>query len=68
MSPNTKRFRVTLASQDVGAFLAECEIIRWRGYDTGERVMTEEGPDAEAVLVVETAPLAREFARAAVLQ
>jgi len=53
LGQNNRVFRVTLASRDVDAFLAECEAVGWYGYDMGERVMTEEGPDAEAVLLVE---------------
>ena len=53
LGQNNRVFRVTLASRDVDAFLAECEAVGWYGYDMGERIMTEEGPDAEAVLLVE---------------
>lgn len=48
-----KVFRVTLATQDVDAFLEACGGAEWYAFDTGERVMTDEGPDAEAVLLVE---------------
>lgn len=50
-----KIFRVTVSSSDVEHFLAACEAAEWYAFDTGERVMTDEGPDAEAVLLVETA-------------
>lgn len=53
MSQNRKIFRVTVATDDVPAFLAGCEASEWFAYDTGERIMTDEGPDAEAVLLVE---------------
>ena len=51
----TKRnvFRLTLSTDDVQEFLARCEESEWYAFDTGERLMTDEGPDAEAVLLVE---------------
>jgi hypothetical protein len=52
----TRTFRVTLPSRDIESFVAECETVDWYAYDSGERVMTDEGPDGEAVLLVETAP------------
>lgn len=58
MIPHSKVFRVTLATPDVARFLQACETSEWYAFDTGERVMTEDGPDAEAVLLVEPAPLA----------
>lgn len=57
MSENQRLFRVSVASVEVQAFLTACEASEWYAFDTGERVMTEEGPDAEAVLLVE--PMAR---------
>lgn len=53
MSMNRKIYRVTLPTADVEAFLGDCEASAWFAMDTGERVMTDEGPDAEAVLLVE---------------
>ena len=50
-------FRITVPSSDVQHFLGECDAASWYAYDTGERIMTEDGPDAEAVLLVE--PTAR---------
>lgn len=46
-------FRVSLASAEAEAFLAGCRDSDWYAVDTGERIMTEEGPDAEAILLVE---------------
>lgn len=56
MESQGKIFRVTLATIDVASFLDACEASEWYAFDTGERIMTEEGPDAEAVILVE--PLA----------
>lgn len=53
MQHNRKIFRVTIATTEVASFLEQCEASEWYAFDTGERVMTEEGPDAEAVLLVE---------------
>ena len=53
MNVQSKVFRVTLASHDVARFLHACESAQWYAFDTGARVMTDEGPDAEAVLLVE---------------
>lgn len=53
MSLRTRVFRVTVSSQDIAPFLEACEAAEWYAFDTGERVMTEDGPDAEAVLLVE---------------
>ena len=61
MMDNRQVFRVTLSSHDVPAFLRECEASEWYAFDTGERVMTDDGPDAEAVLLVE--PVARAAGR-----
>lgn len=65
MVPQPHVFRVTLASQDVSRFLDACQLAEWYAFDTGERVMTDDGPDAEAVLLVE--PVARPTVRAAAL-
>lgn len=60
MFQNTERvFRVTLATHDLTAFLRACERDGWAAMDTGERIMTDEGPDAEAILLVEPVPLQR---------
>lgn len=58
MTATNRIFRVTLSAHDVNAFLARCEASEWYAFDTGERVMTDEGPDAEAVLLVEPSALA----------
>ena len=58
MSENQRIFRVSVASVEVQAFLTACEASEWYAFDTGERVMTDEGPDAEAVLLVEPTPKA----------
>lgn len=55
MDNNRRTYRLTLATEDVEAFLEECEDAAWYAMDTGERVLTDEGPDAEAVLLVEPA-------------
>lgn len=60
---NRKIYRVTLASNEVSAFMGACEDSEWYALDTGERVMTDEGADAEAVLLVEPTP--RQTGRAA---
>lgn len=67
MFENRKIFRVSLPSVDVAAFLTECEASEWYAVDTGERVMTDEGPDAEAVLLVEPVLRARAAQPAAVM-
>jgi len=56
---NRKVFRLSLPSADVAAFLRDCDASEWYAFDTGERVMTDEGPDAEAVLLVEPTARAR---------
>lgn len=65
MISQDKVFRVTLASQDVERFLEACGDAEWYAFDTGERVMTDDGPDAEAVLFVE--PIASPRVRTAVV-
>ena len=60
-------FRLTLSTEDVPAFLAQCEASEWYAFDTGERIMTEEGPDGEAVLLVEPMLLAAREERAALM-
>ena len=67
MTATHRIFRVTLSAQDVTPFLQQCEASEWYAFDTGERIMTDEGPDAEAVLLVEPAPLARVPSRAALV-
>lgn len=67
MIVNRRVFRLTLPAEDVSAFLHECEASAWYAFDTGERIMTDEGPDAEAILLVEPAiPVPRD-AQAALL-
>jgi hypothetical protein len=53
-----KTYKVTLPSRDVESFLIDCQAIDWLAYDTGERIMTDDGPDGEAVLLVEPTPRA----------
>lgn len=53
MYTDRRVFRVTLSSSDAQAFLAGCRDSDWYAVDTGERIMTEEGPDAETILLVE---------------
>ena len=54
MNNNESRvFRVALATSDVTEFLGKCRANDWYAVDTGERIMTEEGPDGEAILLVE---------------
>lgn len=65
MSLQPRTFRITVASHEVSRFLDACASVEWSAFDTGERVMTEEGPDAEAVLLVE--PMARATTKAAAL-
>lgn len=50
---NRKMFRLTLATSDLAAFQEACGASHWYAIDTGERVLTDDGPDAEAVLLVE---------------
>lgn len=58
MIQTTERiFRLTLPTHDLQAFLRACEHGGWAAMDTGERIMTDEGADAEAILLVE--PLAQ---------
>lgn len=68
MTANRTVFRVTIPTTELALFLDECEASEWYACDTGERVMTDEGPDAEAVLLVEPArSVARNDARAALM-
>jgi hypothetical protein len=52
MMNRTPSFRLSLPTADIPAFLARCQGAHWRATDTGERIMTDDGPDAEAVLLV----------------
>ena len=54
---NRKVFRLTVATTDVAAFREACHASDWYALDTGERVLTDDGPDGEAILLVE--PMAR---------
>lgn len=56
MDQNRKIYRLTVETADIDAFLRACEDAEWYAMDTGERVLTDEGPDAEAVLLVEPVP------------
>lgn len=67
MTAPTPTFRLSLSTRDVPAFLKECEAAEWYACDTGERVMTDDGPDAEAVLLVEPAARAPRPLRAALM-
>ena len=53
MNEQSRVFKIAVATGDVEGFLAACEEAQWYAYDTGERVMTEDGPEGEAVLLVE---------------
>lgn len=64
MMINRKVYRLTLPTEDVAGFLNECERSEWYAFDTGERVMTEDGPDAEAVLLVEPVAIVEREVRA----
>ncbi|HUR69629.1 MAG TPA: hypothetical protein VM370_10315 [Candidatus Thermoplasmatota archaeon] len=67
MNDNRTVFRLTVRASEVPAFLGACEASEWYAMDTGERVMTDEGPDAEAVLLVEPVPRTAVHARAAIV-
>lgn len=67
MTASNRIFRLSLSTHDLAAFLEHCEASSWYACDTGERVMTDEGPDAEAVLLVEPAALMTRHARAALV-
>ncbi|HWG91635.1 MAG TPA: hypothetical protein VNZ52_12370 [Candidatus Thermoplasmatota archaeon] len=41
---------MTVRADDLGNFVDACSEAGWLFEDTGERVMTDEGPDAEAVI------------------
>lgn len=58
MTGNRSVYRVTLPTADVPAFLGHCQDSEWYAFDTGERIMTDDGVDAEAVLLVEPTPFA----------
>jgi len=45
-------FRICVAAKDLDAFVEACGRSEWGVLDTGERVMTDEGPDGEAILLV----------------
>lgn len=53
MMESGRVFRLSVCAQDVSRFVAACEAAGWHACDTGERIMTDDGPDAEAVLLVE---------------
>jgi hypothetical protein len=67
MTATNRIFRVTLSALDVPVFLQQCEASEWYAFDTGERIMTDEGPDAEAVLLVEPAVVQGRPVRAALV-
>lgn len=67
MMVNRKVFRLTLPADDVPAFLEQCADAAWYAFDTGERVMTDDGPDAEAVLLVEPSQRSASEARVALV-
>ena len=48
-----RKAQIIAPRHDAEAFLTECRGSDWYAVDTGERIMTEEGPDAEAILLVE---------------
>lgn len=59
MHANRCVYKLTLPTVDTRAFLDACEASSWRALDTGERILTEDGPDGEAVLLVEPMGLAK---------
>lgn len=61
-----RAFRLTLPAADADAFTDACHEASWHALDTGERIMTDEGPDAEAVLLVVPKKREEKGARAAV--
>lgn len=63
---NDRTFRLTLPATDLDAFAQACQNVDWRAIDTGERIMTEEGPDGDAVLLV--SPAKTGLLRVAVMQ
>lgn len=67
MAGQEKVFRVSVATTDVQAFLEACEASEWYAFDTGERVMTDDGPDAESVLLVEPAATMRTHVASALM-
>lgn len=52
MNDQDRSFRVSVPADDADAFVDACRAAAWRALDTGERIMTDDGPDAEAVLTV----------------
>lgn len=68
MHANRRVYKITLATADTPSFLDACEAASWRALDTGERILTEEGPDGEAVLLVEPMGLAQTQPAALVAQ
>lgn len=50
---NRRVYKIAIAAADAPSFLEACESARWVAVDSGERIMTEEGPDGDAVLLVE---------------
>ena len=68
MHATRRVYRITLATADAPAFVDACHGSDWRAVDTGERIMTDEGPDGETVLLVEPHALAAPRAAALVAQ
>lgn len=64
---NRKVFRLTLATTDLAAFREACHASEWYALDTGERVLTDDGPDGEAVILVEPRARAEALARPAMM-
>ena len=55
MKTNDRTFRLSVSITKLEAFREVCEAASWYVVDTGERIMTEDGPDGEAILLVQAA-------------
>lgn len=53
MKTNDRTFRLSVSTTKLEAFRDACEAASWYVVDTGERIMTDDGPDGEAVLLVQ---------------
>lgn len=47
-----RTFRLSVPTEDLEAFRLAADAVGWSVEDTGDRVSTDDGEDAEAVLVV----------------
>lgn len=66
MYTNRRVYKVILATSDAPSFVEACHAADWQAVDTGERILTDEGPDAEAVLLVEPHALVHSRERVAI--